>query len=84
MVRPMRTVNLAEAKAHSSELVRGAAAGETVCIVRRGKPVARLVAAEGESRRIDPSRLRAITEAMPVQQEEARDFARRTRDDDRY
>ena len=80
----MRRVNLAEAKAHLSELVTAAATGETVCILRRGKPVARLVAAECERRRIDPSRLRAITDAMPMQVESAGDFVRRMRDDNRY
>jgi prevent-host-death family protein len=36
----MGNVNLADAKAHLSELVARAASGETVCITRRGKPVA--------------------------------------------
>jgi antitoxin (DNA-binding transcriptional repressor) of toxin-antitoxin stability system len=33
----MKQANLAEAKAHLSELVARAAAGEPVCIMRRGK-----------------------------------------------
>jgi prevent-host-death family protein len=36
----MERVNLAEAKAHLSELVERAAAGDPVCITRRGKPAA--------------------------------------------
>jgi len=80
----MRTVNLAEAKAHLSELVAAAAAGEPVCILRRGKPVARLVAAQGERRRIDATRLRAVTVTMPLQPEPAGEFVRRMRDDERY
>jgi prevent-host-death family protein len=47
----MRQVNLAEAKAHLSELVARSAAGEPVCIMRRGKPVAQLIAVEVEFRR---------------------------------
>jgi len=33
----MKRVSLADAKAHLSRLVEEAAAGETVCITRRGK-----------------------------------------------
>ena len=39
----MRAVNLAEAKAHLSELVSKAQSGEETVITRRGRPVARLV-----------------------------------------
>ena len=49
----MRRVNLADAKAHLSELVEEAAAGNPVCIMRRGKPVARIIAAEMPRKRID-------------------------------
>jgi prevent-host-death family protein len=80
----MERVNLAEAKAHLSELVERAAAGEPVCIMRRGKPAARLVAIEIRRKRIDLSALRAVTDRMPPQPEPARDFVRRMRDDDRY
>jgi prevent-host-death family protein len=80
----MRSINLADAKAHLSELVDQAAAGEPVCITRRGKPVARLTAVTTGRKRIDPSALRAMTDAMPMQPEAARYFVRRMRDDDRY
>ncbi len=80
----MERVNLAEAKAHLSELVERAAAGEPVCIMRRGKPAARLIATEIRRKRIDPSALREVTDRMPPQPEPARDFVRRMRDDDRY
>jgi prevent-host-death family protein len=80
----MREVNLADAKARLSELVTAAAGGETVCIMRRGKPVAWLVAAECRRRPIDPAALRALTEAMPVQAQTAGAFLRRMRDDERY
>jgi prevent-host-death family protein len=80
----MKQVNLADAKAHLSELVAQAAAGEPVCIMRRGKPVAKLTAVDVGRKRIDPSALQAVTDAMPRQPESARDFVRRMRDDERY
>ena len=68
----MKQVNLADAKAHLSELVAQAAAGEPVCIMRRGKPVAKLTAVDVGRKRIDPSALQAVTDAMPRQPERAR------------
>ena len=80
----MRRVNLAEAKAHLSELVERAAAGEPVCITRRGKPVAQLSALAVLRKRIDIAALRAVTDTMPMQPESAGEFVRRMRDEDRY
>jgi prevent-host-death family protein len=80
----MITVSLANAKAHLSELVERAAAGEAVCITRRGKAVARITAVDTPRKRIDVAGLRAVTDAMPVQTESARDFIRRMREEDRY
>jgi prevent-host-death family protein len=80
----MGSVNLADAKAHLSELVERAAAGDPVCITRRGKPVAQITAAETPRKRIDLSALRALTDAMPLQRESARNLVRRMRDEDRY
>ena len=80
----MKRVSLADAKAHLSRLVENAAAGQPVCITRRGKPIAQIVAVDVPRKRIDVTRLRAITDAMPVQPETARDFIRRMRDEDRY
>jgi prevent-host-death family protein len=80
----MRNVNLAEAKAHLSKLVERAAAGETVRIMRRGKPVAQITGIKTRAKRIDLSALRALTGAMPLQRESAREFVRRLRDQDRY
>lgn len=79
----MKTVNLAEAKVHLSELVAAAAAGKPVCILRRGKPMAQLVAASGVRQRIDATRLRAVTLTMPLQSEPAGEFVRHMRDDER-
>ena len=80
----MSTVNLADAKAHLSKLVDRAAAGDTVRITRRGKPVAQITAVQTPRRRIDLSALRAMTDTMPLQRESARDLLRRLRDEDRY
>ncbi len=80
----MRSVNLAEAKAHLSELVERAAAGEPVCITRRGKPIAQISAVAPSRKPIDIAALRAITDAMPMQSELAGEFVRRIRDEDRY
>jgi prevent-host-death family protein len=62
----VKQVNLAEAKAHLSELVARAAAGEAVWIMRRGKPVAQLTAIDPGRKRIDPSALQAVTDTMPM------------------
>jgi len=80
----MKTVNLLHAKAHLSELVEEAAAGEVVCITRHGKPVAQLSAVEQPRKPIDVAELRALTDRMPMQQESAGDFVRRMRDEGRY
>jgi prevent-host-death family protein len=77
-------VSLADAKAHLSELVERAEAGEAVCITRRGKPVAQITAVDAPRKRIDIAALRAMTDTMPMQSECARDFIRRIRDEDRY
>ena len=80
----MRNVNLANAKAHLSQLVERAAAGDTVRITRRGKPVAQITAIRTPRKRIDLSALRALTDTMLVQRVAARDLVRRLRDQDRY
>jgi prevent-host-death family protein len=80
----MRTVNLADEKAHLSELVERAAAGDTVCIVRRGKPMAQLMAIGSPRKQVDLEALRALTKTMPRQEETARKFVRRMRDQARY
>lgn len=80
----MRSVNLADAKAHLSELVERAASGDPVRITRRGKSVAQITAIETPRKRIDLAALRALTDAMPLQRESARELVRRMRDEDRY
>lgn len=86
MVRnpPMSATTLADAKAHLSDLVARAAAGETVRITRRGKPVAALVPARAPRRPIDVAAIAAVVQAMPLQPEPAGALLRRLRDDARY
>ena len=81
---PVIKVSLADAKARLSELVERAAAGEAVCITRRGKPVAQITAIDAPRKRIDAAALQAVTDAMPMLSESAREFIRRMRDEDRY
>ncbi len=80
----MRNVKIVDAKANLSKLIERAAAGDTVRITRRGKPVAQITAVQAPRKRIDVSALRVLTEGMPMQRESARDFVRRLRDEDRY
>jgi prevent-host-death family protein len=80
----MNMVNLTDAKAHLGELVAQAASGETVCITRRGKPVARLIALHTPRCPVPLAALRTLTDCMPVQTETTGDFVRKMRDDDRY
>jgi prevent-host-death family protein len=80
----MESVNLADAKARLSELVERAAAGETVRITRRGKPVAQITSVKTPRKPIDFTALRALTDSMPMQKLSAGDFVRKMRDKDRY
>jgi len=77
-------INLADAKAHLSELIARVEAGHSIDITRRGKPVARLTAVARPRKRVDASLLRALTATMPLQTEGAADLVRAMRDGDRY
>lgn len=76
----MDRINLADAKAHLSELVDRAEAGETIDIVRRGKLAARLVPPEKIAQPIDIAGLRALREVQPFQEESGADLVRKMRD----
>lgn len=80
----MDGVNLADAKARLSELVDLAERGEEIEILRRGRPVARLVAIESERAAISLDGLRAVTAGQPEQSETAEVSVRRMRDGYRY
>ena len=76
--------NIAEAKAHLSELVDRAEAGETVEIMRRGKPVARIMPLEKVVQKFDFDELARMTAGMTPQKQAAGEFIREMRDSDRY
>jgi len=80
----MKSVNLADAKSHLSALVTLAETGEPVEIKRRGKTVARITGVAQPRRPIDLAVLRALTDRMPMQSEDAGTFVRAMRDGDRY
>lgn len=80
----MERVKLADAKAHLSALVDRVEAGETIAIMRRGKPVAQLSAATPERHPIRLDLLEALTDALPPASTPAADLVRALRDDDRY
>jgi antitoxin (DNA-binding transcriptional repressor) of toxin-antitoxin stability system len=80
----MNAVNVAEAKAHLSELLDRVERGEEVVITRRGKPVARVNRVQEPLEPIDFEAIRALRESTPTQTESAGDFMRRVRDEERY
>ncbi len=79
----MKLVNLAEAKAKFSALVEEAESGETVCITRHGKPVARLGPPQDRREPIDFNALKEMTDSMTIH-EDASDFVSRMREEARY
>lgn len=80
----MDRVNLADAKAHLSELVDRVESGEQIEIVRRGKPVARLAAIAVPRKPIDLAMLQALTATLPRDTQDAATVVRAMRDGDRY
>ncbi|SFJ77464.1 prevent-host-death family protein [Bosea sp. OK403] len=80
----MNAINLADAKAHLSELVDRVEAGASIEITRRGKPVARLTTVARPRKPIDAALLEALTATMPAQPQSAADLVRSMRDGDRY
>jgi prevent-host-death family protein len=80
----MDTINLADAKAHLSELIDRVEAGDSIDISRRGRPVARLTQVERPRKRIDIVVLKELTSAMPPQTGDAANLVRAMRDGDRY
>ena len=80
----MGAIDLADAKAHLSELVDRVEAGDSIDITRRGKPVARLTAVARPRMSIDAALLRSLTATMTPQSQSAADLVRSMRDGDRY
>lgn len=61
----MRTVSLAEAKTHLSELLNSVEAGEEIVITRHGRAVARVSPPEKPKQSIPLKRLAALRETVP-------------------
>ena len=80
----MSTINLADSKAHLSELVDRVEAGDSIEITRRGKPVARLTTVATPRKRVDAAQLSSLTASMPLQTQTAADLVRSMRDGDRF
>jgi len=80
----MDTINLADAKAHLSELIGRAADGETVRITRRGKVVAQLTPIKKALQPIDLASLKNVTDQMSKQSQPSGEFMREMRDSERY
>jgi prevent-host-death family protein len=80
----MDRVNVAEAKAHLSELVAQAEAGETIQISRRGKPVVQLSTIARRPKPITLEALRAVTGVRTMGDGSAEDVIRHLRDKARY
>jgi prevent-host-death family protein len=80
----MNPVNLADAKAHLSELVDRVEADDSVDITRRGKPVARLTTVIAPRKVVDAAQLKSLTASMPLQTQTTADLVRSMRDGDRF
>lgn len=80
----MMTVNLAQAKAHLSELLDKVEMGEEVVIIRRGKPVAHIRAARPPMQPLAVEELAAFRSRMPPWREASATLLREMRDDERY
>jgi prevent-host-death family protein len=76
----MDSYNVAEAKAQFSDLLARAEAGETVEILRRGRPVAKLVPSTPQKKKVDLAMFDALAARMPPQTTNAVDIIREMRD----
>lgn len=80
----MDAYNVAEAKTHFSALIERVEAGESVEIMRRGKPVARVVPIAGPKKPIDFEAIRRLRASLPPDPTNAADIVRQMRDEARY
>ena len=62
----MHTMNLAQAKAHLSELLNTVEAGEEVVITRHGRPIARVVPANPLKQVLPLQRLAELRRQLPA------------------
>jgi antitoxin (DNA-binding transcriptional repressor) of toxin-antitoxin stability system len=80
----MVTVNLAQAKAHLSELLDKVEAGEEVVITRHGKPVAHIRAAVPPRMPLPLEKLAAFRAGRSPWRKDSAALLREMRDDERY
>jgi prevent-host-death family protein len=77
----MESINLADAKAHLSAIVDRVEAGETVDIIRRGKPAARLSPPVTTKTKINREILADLIKGLPLTKD---NIIRSMREHDRY
>ena len=77
----MVTVNLAQAKAHLSELLDKVEAGQEVVITRRGKAVAHVTAAVRPKKPLPLRELAGFRAAMPRLDRSSAELLREVRDE---
>lgn len=77
----MITVNLAQAKAHLSELLDKVQAGEEVAITRRGHPVAHILPALRPRKPLPLQELAAFRATMPRLRRPSAELLREARDE---
>jgi prevent-host-death family protein len=80
----VKFVGIADARAQWSKLIALVEAGEQICITRRDKPVAKLVAKGAQHAPIDMARLQAVTAPMSKPRQSTGVFIRKMRNADRY
>ena len=76
----MRTVSLAEAKAHLSELLNTVEAGEEILITRHGRAIARVSPPEKQKRPLPFKRLADLRNTLPAWTEPSANRVRQLRD----
>ena len=76
----MRTVSLAEAKAHLSELITSVEAGAEIVITRHGRAVARVSSPEKKMLPLPLKRLASLRKAVPAWAEPSAGIVRQLRD----
>jgi len=76
----MHAMNLAQAKAHLSELLNTVEAGEEVVITRHGRPIARVVPATPLRQVLPMQRLAELRHQLPAWKGSSAELLRELRD----
>jgi len=82
MDRAKRTISVAEAKAHLSEVIDRVEAGEEIVITRRGRTVARMLREQRPKKRLPVPSLEKLRATMPESPISSVELIRRMRDED--